>query len=309
MRRPVSRVVPSRGHGRLTPTPIAALLAVLLLATACASRLILDPAEARQWLERKPIDPTRDGHAYETVTVQDAGDRPLRGWLFRSPGDEGVVLVGGGASTAMPHSYDYYRFLVGRGFGVLFLSYQGFDGNPGPARLESLRGDWLAFARYAESRYPGEPLVFLGLSVGGTAGMCAAAESAPAGLVVDGVMDLERLPYAEVLGRWWLYPVLPLALLAAAAVSADVPDALDARACAARATAPVLFVHHPRDRLGPFGHAVDIFLRYAGPKELFVSAVETHRHFHVILAEDPKAQARTLAFLAARLGAVQSDDP
>ncbi len=116
-------------------------------------------------------------------------------------------------------------------------------------------------------------------------------------------MDLQRLPYDEVLGRWWLYPVLPLALLAAAAVSADVPNALDARACAGRATSPALFVHHPRDRLGPFGHAVDVFLRPAGPKDLFVSAVERHRHFHVILAADPKAQDRALEFLGERLGA------
>jgi fermentation-respiration switch protein FrsA (DUF1100 family) len=98
-----------------------------------------------------------------------------------------------------------------------------------------------------------------------------------------------------------LDPDAPQYILIDIAVSADVPESLDVRACAARATMPALFIHHPKDRLGPFGHATGIFLRYAGAKDFFVSGLEAHRHFHIILETDQEAQARVLAFLRARL--------
>jgi alpha-beta hydrolase superfamily lysophospholipase len=286
---------------RLLLTALAAVLA------GCdASRLMLFPDEARLALERRPVDPRALGYAPRVVEVENSLGQRVRGWLFESPRDRGLALVANGNGTALPHAFDYNRFLIGRGARVLVFSYQGYDDNPGEASLRSLVGDWAAFHAWGRRAWPDEPVVFVGESIGAAAALCAAvgAESAgPDGLVLEAVPDLKRLPYARLLQMWPLWPLLPVTLPLAAAVSAGVPAALDPPRCAARSTIPALFVHHPLDPVTPVAHTRRIFARYAGPKTLLLSDLAELPTYHLILAADDAVRERVARFVEERLGA------
>src|SRR5262245_24311388 len=117
------------------------LLCFPLLATGCATQIFLHPDIARKAVAARPVDPAAYGHHAEIVTVTNATGHRLTGWLFASKTNRGIVLVGDGNATGMPHTYDYNRFLVNQGFNVLILSYQGFDTNDGPADIKSLVDD------------------------------------------------------------------------------------------------------------------------------------------------------------------------
>ena len=59
-------------------------------------------------------------------------------------------------------TYAQSKYLIGNGFRVLIFTWQGFDSNGGEADLNSLLGDANAFYSYAESRFPRQPIAFVG---------------------------------------------------------------------------------------------------------------------------------------------------
>jgi hypothetical protein len=126
---------------------------LMLLLTGCASQIMLHPKTARQDAIEHPVDPLRNGDRPEVITVTNQYGRRLTGWVFASPTNHGVVLVGDGNATGLVHTYDYNRFLLHRGFNVVVLSYQGFDANEGRASLDSLPGMWPHFIVFASSGF------------------------------------------------------------------------------------------------------------------------------------------------------------
>lgn len=119
-----------------------------------------------------------------------AGGHTLRGWLLRSAQRRGPEEAGGGDPLVlMTHGWgaNYGTLLklavplVRAGYDVLLFDIRGHGRNEEVpyATVRHFRDDVMSAARYAEGRFPGRPLVLLGHSLGGAAGVLAAAEGAP----------------------------------------------------------------------------------------------------------------------------------
>jgi hypothetical protein len=297
--------------------PLLALAAVALssLSACSVNDLFLEPREAQEVQAADPVDPRSYGDQREDVAVLNAARNKLTGWLFSRPGDRGTVLVAGGNGMGIAHTYSYNRFLLGHGFRVLVFSYQGFDGNEGEADITSLPGDTEAFYRYAAQRFPGEPIGFLGESIGATAGFCAAADDEFSAVALEGLIDPKSIAYT-ITDTWFSPPfsyvltamVRPLAGLYASAV----PDELGADNCSARLRqTDVLFLHQRNDPVSAF--ATIEHLAQLRPVHSSVVVLPRPTRAHLSLGHDIPAQDRVVDFLLAKFarssGAVAGGAP
>jgi pimeloyl-ACP methyl ester carboxylesterase len=153
---------------------------------AAAGLLLLDRAASgvirpRHRLPERSV--AESGLAHEDLAIPGMGHE-LAGWL----------LLGGGPSSAAPlvilaHGWgashgtvlQLAEPLVRNGHDVLLFDLRGHGRNaPQPfVTVRHLRDDVTAVVRYARARFPGRPLVLIGHSFGGAAGVLAAAEGAP----------------------------------------------------------------------------------------------------------------------------------
>lgn len=284
------------------PRLALAAVALSLLSACSVNDLFLEPREAQEVQAADPVDPRSYGDQPEDVSVANAAHNKLTGWLFSRPGDRGTVLVAGGNGMGIAHTYTYNRFLLGHGFRVLVFSYQGFDGNEGKADISSLAGDAEAFYRYAALRFPGEPIGFLGESIGATAGLCAAAADEFSAIALEGLIDPKSIAYT-ITETWFSPPfshvltamVRPLASLYAWAV----PNELGADNCSVRLRqTDVLFLHQRRDPVSAFvtiEHLATLRPQHSSIVELPRPA----NHSHLSLNQDIPAQDRVVDFLHA----------
>jgi pimeloyl-ACP methyl ester carboxylesterase len=276
---------------------------LMLLLTGCASQIMLHPKTARQDAIEHPVDPLRNGDRPEVITVTNQYGRRLTGWVFASPTNHGVVLVGDGNATGLVHTYDYNRFLLHRGFNVVVLSYQGFDANEGRASLDSLPGDVAAFYSFCQQRFPGEPIALVAESMS-TAPFFgfASHHSEIAGLVLEGMVDPKTVALSKV-NEWWLfYPFYPSSFVVASLIGASVPRELSVQRALKRHPAiPALFIHHPNDRVTPYGNAHRIFEQYPGPKELIILHTEHSLVNHMTANSDPAVCGKITGFLKEKL--------
>jgi hypothetical protein len=299
-------MIPPSQHAR-APRSAALRLslaaAALSLLSACSiNDLFVEPREALEQQAADPVDPRTYGDQPEDVQVINREQHKLTGWLFATPGDRGTVLVAGGNGMGIAHTYTYNRFLLGHGFRVLVFSYQGFDGNEGTADVASLAGDAEAFYRYAAERFPGEPIGFLGESIGATAGLCAAADDEFSAVALEGLIDPKSIAYT-ITDTWFSPPfsyvlaatVKPLAVF----YNAAVPNELGAERCSARLRqTDVLFLHQRNDRVSAFATIEHL----AHLRPLHSSVVELPRPAnlsHLSLNQDVPAQRQVLDFLRA----------
>lgn len=140
--------------------------------------------------EPRPVEPTVAGLGldYEDLRIP-SGDRELAGWLIQPPEAqpfEPLVLVAHGWSANHSTVLALAKPLAESGQDVLLFDARGHGMNA-PERYVSIRDfrdDLIAVARYAATRFPDRQLVVVGHSMGGSAGILAAAEGAP----IDGLV-------------------------------------------------------------------------------------------------------------------------
>lgn len=280
---------------------ILALPQLLALPGCSVNDLFLVPSEARETQASDPVDPREYGDHPEEVTVMNKQRNKLVGWLFARDGDRGTVLVAGGNGMGIAHTYTYNRFLLRHGFRVLVFSYQGFDQNEGEADIDSLAGDAEAFYAHVAARFPGEPIGFLGESIGATAGLCAAAEDEFSALALEGLIDPKSIPYT-ITETWFTPPFSHLltAVIRPGAVlyTAAVPNDLDAAGCSARLRqTDVLFLHQRQDPVSSFAtieHLASLRPRHSSVVEMPRPA----NNSHLSLNQDDAAQKRVIDFMA-----------
>src|SRR5437588_6808325 len=104
----------------------ALLCLALLLLNGCATQVLLHPDTARTAAANRPVIPGSYGDHPEFITVTNQNGCRLTGWVFFSPTNHGVILVGDGNATGIAHTYEYNRYIMNKGFNGLVLSYQGF---------------------------------------------------------------------------------------------------------------------------------------------------------------------------------------
>ena len=280
------------------------LLLALALGGCSVNDLLLEPQEARETQAADPVDPRRNGDLPEEIVVTNAAQRRLVGWLFAQPGDRGIVLVAGGNGMGIAHTYSYNRFLLGRGFRVLVFSYQGFDDNEGEADIASLPGDAEAFHAAMRRRFPGEPVAFLGESIGAIAGLCDIAAADFSGLALEGLIDPKSVA-DTIIDSYFPRPLSDVMSFTigrtSVLYSALVPPALSADGCSARLrSAEVLFLHQRRDPVASFAtveHLAQLRPRHSTILEL----PPPPSHAHLSLGNNAAAQAQVVDFIRGTL--------
>ena len=162
---------------------VASVIALVVLGLEWFSGVVIK-------LEPQPIEKTVPelGIAYEDLRIE-SGDHELAAWLITptevQPFEPLVLLAhgwGANYSTVLPLGEQ----LADLGHEILLFDVRGHGRNrPQPhASIRVFRDDLMAVSRYAAKRFPDRQLVVIGHSMGGAAGVLAAAEGAP----VDGLV-------------------------------------------------------------------------------------------------------------------------
>lgn len=264
-----------------------------------ASNLMLLPKFANYAEKKYPVDPIKDGHIYESVSVENESNKLLNGWLFSKKGDYGIALIGGGNAMGLGHTYYYNKHLINNGFRVVIISFQGYGNNDGKASLSSLTSDIKSFYDYARKKYPTEPIIFIGDSISTIGGICCASKyNIFDGLVMEGLLDPKQIPYTKVIELWPLWPLLPLTFPFAMSVSLSVPKELDVNDCILHITdTPILFIHHKKDTVTPFKTAKKIYEKYKGKKKFIVTNNKDSKQFHLNIHLDNDAMEEQKYFI------------
>ena len=128
------------------------------------------------------------GVDHEDLTIQ-SGDHRLAAWLLRP--DQGqpfepLMLLAHGWGASYGTVLQLAEPLADAGHDVLLFDVRGHGRNePVPyVTVRHFRDDLMAVVRYAAKRFPDRQLVLIGHSLGGAAGILAAADGAP----IDGLV-------------------------------------------------------------------------------------------------------------------------
>jgi uncharacterized protein len=154
-------------------------------ALVVGSVVVLDRIAAR--LVRPIVRPSdRDvpetGIAHESLSIP-SGDRRLGAWLLCPDGlaERPLLLLAHGWGASYGTLLMLAEPLVAAGFEVLIFDIRGHGRNePAPyVTVRHFKDDIAAVAGYAKERYPDRPIVVVGHSLGGAAGVLAVADGAP----------------------------------------------------------------------------------------------------------------------------------
>lgn len=164
----------------MTPVWLAAAglaLAVVVYLNRLATRVV-SPV-------RQPIGRTVPelGEPFEDLTIS-SGPHSLAAWLVtpeQAKPFEPLVLLAHGWGANYSVVLRLGALLVQRGHEVLLFDTRGHGRNPAlpHVTIRDFRDDLMAVARYAAHRFPDRQLVLVGHSLGGAAGVLAAADGAP----------------------------------------------------------------------------------------------------------------------------------
>ncbi|MEM7416064.1 MAG: alpha/beta hydrolase [Gemmatimonadota bacterium] len=169
----------------MTPALVVGVIvaAALVFGIERTARRVLNPAP-------RPIERSvpEIGIDYEDLRIQ-SGDHELAGFLIKPPQAqpfEPLLLVAHGWSAHHGTVLRLAEPLAAAGHDVLLVDVSGHGRNPRIpyVTIRMFRDDLMAITRYAAKRFPDRQLVVIGHSMGGSAGVLAAADGAP----IDGLV-------------------------------------------------------------------------------------------------------------------------
>ena len=244
------------GRGVLLAMALAWLGALVILWTFQRNLLYMAP--------QQPPGAPPDG--YQSVRLRTEDGLVLTAWYRPpDPGQPTVILFPGqGASLAW--SADWSRGFAEAGFGMLLVSFRGFDANPGTPTERGLYRDGRAAIAWLAAE--GEPRpVLAGVSLGSGVAAEMAIEAAARTAAWPPATEPRALillsPYRSIpavaAARYPLFPVRPL-----------VKDRFDTESKIGAVRLPVLVIHGEDDQLIPFPEGVAVY-RAAPPPKRFVA--------------------------------------
>ncbi len=268
----------------------------ILFQYGCASKIMLYPQTAERFEREYPVDPGNFDNGFSEIRVENRFDNKITGWLLDKEKSYGSIIVASGNAMGLGRAYDYNKYLIETNHRILLISYQGYGKNEGTASLDSLISDIRSFYRFMKDAYKYEPIYFVGISIGAPAGICAVSDEIKFNrIVLESAVNPKTVALTKARQWWPLFPVgYPLAL----AVSSSVPDELDISDCISKLNnIPILFIHHKKDKLAPYGPAKDLYLNYKGPKLFEELSVSTSTNYHLNVKHNMKIQNEILIFL------------
>ncbi len=221
------------------------------------------------------------GQGIGEVTTQTGDGLVLTHWYRPPDSPEGpVVVVFHGNAGHLGDRVPKLRPLIGAGFGLLFVGYRGYSGNPGSPTEDDFsadaRGvlDWLAGQGVGPER-----TVLYGESLGTGLAVKMAAERPVAAVLLES-------PYTSIAAvsqlHYWYLPARWLVL-----------DKWDSLARIARISAPLLVLHGGKDATVPLRFGQALFDAAPEPKDMIVMAGSGH----VDLLDHVRVVDRVLGFV------------
>jgi uncharacterized protein len=244
------------------------------------------------------------GAPFEDVWFPTANGRTLRGWWIPAgPSRRPAVILVHGWGRNAERMLPYLAML--RPLGVHLLAFDarnhGASERDGHASMKKFSEDILAAVAFLAARrdVDGERLGVVGLSIGGSAAIHAAArEPRIRAVVTVGAFAHPRDAMLEMgFGSLWLAPARPLLFrFMEWRVGATFDDLAPERQIA-RVGARVLLVHGEDDAVVPLRHARRLASAAGGRADLWVLPGRGHSDVHL----DPGVPARLRSFLGEAL--------
>ncbi|HEB96477.1 MAG TPA: alpha/beta hydrolase [Sedimenticola thiotaurini] len=246
-------------ESRTRPEPPMKIALILLLGIALLNgfmylrqpSMIFFPSAV---LEQTPAD---WGLAYEDVFLQTQDGVRLHGWYIPREGADRTLLFFHGNAGNISHRGESVAIFHRLGVNLLIIDYRGYgrsQGSPGEQGLyDDARAAWHYLTR-ERGTDPGR-IVLFGRSLGGAVAARLAAETDPAGLILESTFSSARDMATELL------PLL--SRLVWLRYRFDTLAAVGQREC------PLLVLHSPDDEVIPFRLGQRIFQAAREPKAMF----------------------------------------
>lgn len=242
-----------------------------------------------------------DGPALEPVSVEAADGAILSGWQLSAGNPSAIVVLLHPVLADRTHMLSRARFLAAAGYGALMFDSRAHGESGGRRLTYGLleAGDAAATVRFARKRFPGVPVVTLGISLGGGATLLAEPELKPDGMILESVFpDLETALANRLrmrLGQMGAY----LAPLFAWQVRWRL-DAVDedfwAFKRARSVTVPVMVIAASADRRVTSELTLRFFELFESSKTIWLAGGAVHQDLHWFAGEE--YERRVLAFVA-----------
>jgi uncharacterized protein len=219
-------------------------------------------------------DPHNAGLHYELVRYPSLNGKQLTSMLFRTEREpKGIAVHLHGNFANVSNHFPLSVFLLGRGFDLLVVDYQGFGASEGRPSPKNTVEDGIASVRYAASVDRGGGVVLFGQSIGAAvASAVAAEEPLVRAVVLEAGFTRYRTITKTVMKRSWL--TWPAAFVFPPLFVRREWDPVDY--VGRIAPRPVLIVHGTADGTIPVGMARELFAAAKEPKELWI--IEGARH-------------------------------
>jgi fermentation-respiration switch protein FrsA (DUF1100 family) len=188
------------------------------------------------------------------ITLATEDGIALTSWYLPPRGSRPVILYCHGNGGHIGYRWERLARFAREGYGVLFLEYRGYGGNPGLPCEPGLYADAAAaFDFLVRQGVPGERIALYGESLGTGVAVQLAARREVGAVVLEA-------PFTSVAAAAQChYPFVPCLWL--------VRDRFASHSLIARVRAPKLFLHGERDRIVPFRFGRALFEMAADPKE------------------------------------------
>lgn len=203
----------------------------------------------------------------ERVIDAPDGVRLISWYAPAAPGQPTLLYFHGNAGNLASRSERVRRF-IGRGYGVLFLSYRGYGGSMGsPSERTNVADARLAYETLIKDGIEPDDIIVYGESLGSGVAVQLAADNAVGGLVLDA-------PYTSIVDVAALaYPYLP--------VRPFMFDRYETMRHLPRVKAPLLVMHGEDDRVIPVDMGKAIYAAAKAPKEIVTFPRAGHSDHHL----------------------------
>jgi uncharacterized protein len=211
--------------------------------------------------------------AFDDVRFQAADGVRLAGWLIPHPQPRGNVIFCHGHGRNRGHVAGYLQTLHKLGLNVLAFDFRGHGDSEGHTSTFGRREvrDLHAAVAYMKERYPDQPLVLVGVSLGAAVALQALPDlpqvrglwSEAAFARLSSTADYAFAPLPSAVRRPLLAGCFALGWLDCGvwAPAVNPIDRLEG------VTVPIFFCHGTRDELVPVADGEALYASYAGPKD------------------------------------------
>ncbi len=234
---------------------------------------------------------------YENRIIESLDGTRLHSWFFPNQDTikktKGLVVLFHGNAQNISSHYLSVVWLAKKGFDVLVWDYRGYGLSQGEPSLEGVHQDSVAILNYVHKMkedHNYEKLVLIGQSLGGNILMRALKDDKKAKEISLVVLDSTFLSYEEIAKDrlqtvWFLYPVSFLAPLL-------VSDEYSPKELIKDYPYPAVILHSKKDTVIPFAFGEEVYSRWGGPKDFWIS--EEGGHIELLGKPDSDIQKKLL---------------